>query len=711
MKQSLLIAAIAAGVGIFATSCSTESPFDGEGEGSLRMRMVVNSTVTRAETNQDELAEKCIVKIYNSNGLIYRYEGLDNMPSSLALKTGHYKASATTGDSVSASFEKKYYKASEPFDIEKGGVTNVVLNCKIANVVASVEPAQNLEGKLCNYVVTIANSKGSLDFNEENVATAHGYYMQPSGDSSLTWTIVGENEDGVAFTKTGVISNVKSAHEYVLKLSYNPVVTNPTGGAFINVTVNEEEIEYNEEISIYGAPVLEGNGFDLNTTLAGPKGSFSDKEIKIYAFQGYTAFNVAISNHTAFGLPTNAFDLFNLTDVAAQELRNAGFSWRFTEKPALNQVNGSLVFPADMLNRLNNGEYSITFDVTDLSGRTRNLVWNINVSDALVEPSNVNSTDITAYTAILRGTLVKDDVQSYGFEYRKANSSEAWKYIDGATTRASQEFTAKVTELSQGTTYEYRTVADGIVNPKTVTFTTEAVFALPNSGFEMWTTNSKGAYIPGASATPAFWDTGNHGSITMNKNITTPASDILHAGSTSVKLSSQFVGLGGLVGKFAAGNIFAGTYDGTDGTDGILTFGRPFNGSHPIKLRGWANYRPATVAYDNASSTLKVGDGDEAQIYVALTTKTYNIRTKASDRSLFNKNDEGVLAYGEIIWTGKFAPDGQMQQFEITIEPRSGYKNAKPAYIVLVASASREGDYFTGGPSTLYLDDLELIYE
>lgn len=693
---------------ILASSCVSDSPFVNEGEGTLRMKMVVNSTVTRAESNQNELAEKCIVKIYSPAGLIYKYEGLDNLPPSLGLKTGSYKATATTGDSLPASFESKYFKALQPFDIEKGNVTNVVLNCKIANVVASVEPAENLEGKLCNYTVTIANTKGSLAFTQHNVATAHGYYMQPDGDTSLTWTIDGENADGQKFTKSGTITNVKPAHEYVLKLSYNPTVSDPTGGAFITVTVNEEEILVEDEITIYGAPVLEGVGFDINAPLAGSAGTFSDKTIKAFAFKGYKEFMVTLSSASDFGLPTSSFNIFNITDEAAAQLKSSGINWQFYEKPNLDQVNGFITFPASMFNSLHNGEHYIKFDVTDTNGRQRSITWPITVSDAKVVPQEVDQTSITAYTALLRGTIVKDDVTSFGFEYRPLGS-QTWTYADAMATRASGEYTLRITNLSPATTYEFRCVADGVANTKTLTFTTEAIFVIPNAGFESWATNSKGAYIPGASASPTFWDSGNHGSITMNKNITLPSSQLMHGGSNSAQLNSQFVGITSTIGKFAAGNIFAGTYDGTDGTDGILTFGRPFNGTHPVKLTGWANYRPATVAYTSSGATLQKGQSDEAQIYVALTTKTYEIRTKT--KQLFNKNDEGVLAYGEIVWTGNFAPDGQMQQFEITLVPRSGYLAAKPAYIVIVASASREGDYFTGGPSVLYLDDLELVYE
>ena len=50
-----------------------------------------------------------------------------------------------------------------------------------------------------------------------------------------------------------------------------------------------------------------------------------------------------------------------------------------------------------------------------------------------------------------------------------------------------------------------------------------------------------------------------------------------------------------------------------------------------------------------------------------------------------------------------------MIEFTIPIEYRS---DAMPKYISLVASASYLGDYFVGGDgSTMWLDDLELVYE
>ncbi|MGL5273520.1 MAG: PCMD domain-containing protein, partial [Phocaeicola sp.] len=55
-----------------------------------------------------------------------------------------------------------------------------------------------------------------------------------------------------------------------------------------------------------------------------------------------------------------------------------------------------------------------------------------------------------------------------------------------------------------------------------------------------------------------------------------------------------------------------------------------------------------------------------------------------------------------------YTTDG-MIRFEIPIEY---FKNRKPTAIVLVASASKYGDYFSGSTSsTMWIDDFELIYE
>jgi hypothetical protein len=178
------------------------------------------------------------------------------------------------------------------------------------------------------------------------------------------------------------------------------------------------------------------------------------------------------------------------------------------------------------------------------------------------------------------------------------------------------------------------------------------------------------------------------------------------------------------VGKFAAGNVFVGKYLDTDGTDGILGWGRSFTG-RPKALRAWVKYTPAAITEvkTNPDGAAK-GDMDKGMIYIALTDATSTsttlpstketvkwpviIKTKESERSLFDKDASNIIAYGEKVFTEATSGDGLV---EVIIPLDYKRTDVRPSNIVVVASASKLGDYFTGGPSVMYIDDFELIYE
>ena len=103
------------------------------------------------------------------------------------------------------------------------------------------------------------------------------------------------------------------------------------------------------------------------------------------------------------------------------------------------------------------------------------------------------------------------------------------------------------------------------------------------------------------------------------------------------------------------------------------------------------------------------GKPDSCQIYIALTDwdEPLEIRTRPSERQLFDPNDKHVIAYGQVTH-GVSIPN--WTQRDIELEYR--YTNRTPKYILIVASSSKYGDYFTGGTgSKLWLDNLELIYD
>lgn len=155
----------------------------------------------------------------------------------------------------------------------------------------------------------------------------------------------------------------------------------------------------------------------------------------------------------------------------------------------------------------------------------------------------------------------------------------------------------------------------------------------------------------------------------------------------------------------------------TDGTDGVLGFGRDFF-SRPKALHGYVRYISGKV--DNGDK-IAIGSQDQGIIYVALSDKEketepktgksypYIIRTKSEE--LFDPSDKNIITYGEKVFMASTGGNGLIE-FTIELEYSSENRLRKPTSIVVVASSSRYGDFFAGSTgSTMWLDDLELIYE
>lgn len=706
LNKSLTLLTAAAGlIGILTPSCSDEiSQF--EGQGQLKMKMIVNSEVTRADVDDASLADKCVVYISNQEGLIHKYQGLDNVPSDLWLKSGRYVAEAWTGDSVSASFDKKFYRAYEPFEIHPG-VNNVVLNCKIANVVASVNRDRISSEMLPSFSVTVANTKGELVFDSENINDAHGYFMMPDGETSLTYTITGRNILGTEFTKTGEIPDVERAHEYVLNLSYDPDA-NPydVGGAFITIAVDDRELLIEDNITIHALPQLTALGTDISTPITGPKESFADLNLVGACYGEYSRMHVTFSDAAAFGTQYPEYELTNLAEVVRNELTGLGLTWQYGAVGENSQMR--LKIPASMLNALDNGSYTITVGLTDGLGRAKDYTIAIEVSDASVIALPVNASDITSYTALVKATVVKPEAANPGVRFRKKGDA-AWQSVVSENPGAT-DLAFRLSNLQAATTYEVQAIADGYVNNSIIEFTTEPTYAIPNASFEDWSKYSfggKDVLFPGTGSAPTFWSSGNAGSMKMNVLVTEFSTAMTHSGQYSIYLHTEYPSLFG-VGKMAAGNVFAGDYMKTDGTDGELLWGREMPTCHPMKLSGWANYRPSTVEWNINDGPLATGTLDKGTVYVAVTTQKVDVKTKT--KVFFDKDADYVLAYGEVVWDGNFGPDGQLEHFEIPITWKNRNYDGQ-MYLIVVASSSKYGDYFDGGYSVMYLDDLELSYE
>lgn len=289
-------------------------------------------------------------------------------------------------------------------------------------------------------------------------------------------------------------------------------------------------------------------------------------------------------------------------------------------------------------------------------------------------------------------------------QYRR-KGEELWdKVYSDEITYGEGRFTASLRHLQPATVYEYQAVIGGEAY-NTAEFTTEEAPQLPNAGFEEWSKPDK-IWLVYKEGDPMFWDSGNWGSATLNKNVTNYDETTYHSGRRSAKLESEYI-----VIRFAAGNLFTGEYIETDGTNGIIDFGRPFN-ARPTALKGWFKYKTTPITRDAPEEGIaeaQKGMPDQGTIWVALGDweAPLRIKTKKSERQLFDINDEHIIAYQEMN-VGESVSN--WTEFNLKLDYRS--VSRIPKYLIIVASASKYGDYFIGGEgSTLWLDDFELVYE
>lgn len=735
--------------------CVSENPFESDGEGTIQLRTVVNSITTRAdedETNNgasDPLRDNCVVYITSDKGLIYKEKGLDKVKTSFTLKAGSYVAEAWTGDSVSASFDKKFYRGYEPFEVTKGSSKNVVLNCQIANVVASINTS-SIDPNLMkdDYEITIKNSRGELKFDKTNAATDKAYFMMPNNDTKLEYIIKGTNIDGESFTKEGTIENVKKAHNYILNFEYKPEGDQSGslnyGAVFIKINVKEEEITDNKIETFNTRPTITSFRYNLEKqfNFVNDEDIPETLDLQICGFKGLKYINLSSTSYTDLGWPSSIVNILEDNSEVTQ-LKDSGVVWNIGElNTETNVITATVSFPQSLLEKLSKeatAEHVITIAVEDMDEPYEptevNLRFARNEGTIVIEDpiviDKVNQNDwhnVKAHSVTVSFQLADEYEGTPGVEYRKAGSDDPWSFAAANLTanapgktpqKAPKKYYVTMPGLEAGCTYEYRGCCGEFHSNDVMTVTTESTFTIPYADMETWNSftidGTQGCRLPGVEA-DEFWGNGNPGSMSLGVTLTQESEDIFKSSKYSAKLRSQFVGLGGAVGKFAAGNLFAGTYVKTDGTDGVLEFGRPYNGSHPKALRVWVNYRPGTVEKnpkDAPENTIVQGGLDEGQIFVALSTAPIEIRTKKATKKLFNKDDDEILAYGQYTFEKvSYGPDGELQELIIPIDYYDKANSSTPSYLVIVCSASKYGDYFCGGEgSTMYVDDFELIYE
>ena len=700
-------------------SCKEGSDLS-EADGTLNLSIGVSdkvNVVSRSLSEETEavLSQDCKVRIYSGETLVQKYQGIDQVPSQIQLASGDYSVRVTAGDSVAASFDKRFFEGRKEFRIEKGAVSNVEVNCGIANTVVAIVWDESLKQVFNeDYQVTVTSSTGELVYSSTN-ADAKGYFSLPEDDRKLTCKFTATTLGGKSYESSSELSDLNPATLYNLTYSYKEMQSGPTGGAALNIEVEDVPLGDTYTITLKQRPVIvckdaEEQLYDLEHPLYLELNTQADYDIQVSTSASLASLVFQNDRFTDWGGSGNQLDVVTLDEQGTETWKSFGISIEKTQ--GSNGDVWTIHFSSELIAKMTASEGSVetTIEAVDAEKKSRKVVWTIVASDATVRTDAVEPYEVWTSKATLHGTALRKLAFTPGFRYRVKGSTE-WTRVSDIEL-SEDAFSKEITGLTPGTTYEYQAMDGEQASSVTCEFTTEVALQLPNASFESWSGDSpKHIYADGEDM---FWDSGNEGASTLGGNITLPDETYKHSGKYSAKLKSQVI-----VTQFAAGNIFIGKYlktemDGFTG-HGVLGFGRSFT-SRPKALRGYIRYE--SVVVDKGGNMISKGQQDIGIIYIALTSgdgesyddgSTWSCIVRTKNQKYFDKNATNIIAYGEQTWENSTSGNG-MIEFTIPIDYRK--LDEVPNRIVLVAAASKFGDYFQGSSgSTMWLDDVELIYE
>lgn len=697
-----------------------------EGDGRLNLQVGFNTKTNPAISVRSTERDYAVV-IKNADGrIVKRYPTRADMPEEIVLAAGNYTAEVTSGTNPDAAFSSPYFTGSHALTIKANESSKTEIECTLANAKVSVNYSERIKQYFSSYKTSVSVPKACITFTEDN--TENGYFKVANDSMKLSWELAAVNNAGQSFRKNGEFQAQKRQH-YSLNFDIENQQDSEEGGLKVNIIANDDVVRKDTSISLVlrTLPEISGDNFDITAPVALQYKKYDGAAYKVN-IKGTPSIDSILFTHncnhlTINGVPSK-FNLCNIEQEARETMKNAGLIW---EKKSDSTATMDFT---PLLERLETGSYEFTFDVYDSKGKSNTATFQLSIVDAdvltLTVPSKISG-DVWARHARLGGHWLTDaqpaDLQ---IRYRE-KGSDAWiATIPAAEINASDaQFYVTIDNLEPETNYEYQALSskDGVpVAANIQTFTTDIAVPLPNGSFDEW--DGTYPWAAGSDEKDKFWDTGNKAA-EVAKLVLTQSSDVLPSGVSKGKsalLKSQYTKAFGIADVFAAGNIFSGQFGKIEGTSGAsMTFGQPYT-SRPQKLKGYYKYNSKTIDWDKKGGL--AGKEDRFHIYIILTDEAHYLNT-TNQSTLFDMDkikrgeDPHTIAFAELSneefdeQGNDITPSVRMNDykaFEITLQY---YKeNVRPSYIIVAATSSKYGDYYTGGiGSELYIDEFELVFE
>lgn len=631
--------------------------------GAMRFAIAAQSDVTAEDS--------VVIKIYKvENGeesLVRRYDSVNDVPDYLALLAGDYVAKVQVGQRHAVSFDTKCYYGESKFEVKSGATANVTVDCKLQSTIVTVDYDKTVAESLsAGYFTTVAIADS---YDKQAIATGDvlsltyeeskdGYVMMPEGQTSLYWHFEGTHPTEGEIVKEGIIENVKMAARYTIKLKYS---SDAPGGLIIDATVDESVEEFDDVIIFSPDPTILGDGFDLTEQQLSTTAS---RTYNIASLAEISTMKLKASN-VEYNLLVSAPD-----GVTVNKIDNLTYKVTISEA-FFAQVAG--------------GEQKLTFHIEDVDGGKLNKEVNYLVQGVM--PLSTSDYDLWFGNVTFKATVLNHAASSVKIAY--SDNGTTWTEV-AATAGENNTYTAVGSDFMAEKNYTYKLVVDSADAGKALTHQTAAGAQMPNGDMESWSNNT---------TLNGLWSSGNNSFTTLMEKSTDA-----HSGSFSAKLTAMSA-----VGKFAAGNLFTGSFELNMSTfSGKVTFGKDFKyTARPRSVTFWMKNNQGDITHGN-----KVSGKDPYSAMVLITNgATYTVDTTNESSFLTKdnlKDQPGIIAYGYLSDTDS---NGNWTQKTIELTYVDNWQTMSPKKISVSFSTSAYGDYFCGSTgSWMYVDDIVFNY-
>ena len=648
---------------LVAVSCSNDIDTSVElaqGEGAMRLGVAMPATL------EEDTA--VVIKIYKvedeEQQLIRRYDSMKDVPEYMALLAGDYVAKVQVGEKRAVSFNEKYYYGEAEFAVKKSEVVNVTVDCKIQSTIVCVNYDETIAQQLSEgYFTTVAIAESydsdaittgdvlSLTYTE----TSDGYFVMPEGQTSLFWHFEGTHPVEGNLMKEALIENVKPSAKYTITLKYSK---DAPGHLVIEAEV-DETLETFEDVIIFSPdPTILGEGFN-------------EKDMQS---------SVVTRTYNVASL-ANIKKLSISADGVEYDVLNGSVNGVTVAK--VDDLNYKVTVAPEFFNVVAGGQNAITFNVEDTDGGKLKKDINYNVQGVMP----LNSGDYNLWSRKVTFKALVLDAAATSVKIAYSADGATWTELDA--TASGDYYTAVGAGFSAEKNYSYKLIVNSADSGKALVHATAMGNQLPNANFESWSDDK---------TLGGLWSSGNNSFVTLMKKASG------RNGGSCAFLDSQAA-----VGKFAAGNLFTGSFEMNISTmSGKVTFGKDFTfNASPKSLSFWMKNTQGTINYGDKSS------GTDKYTAMVLITdgRTYTVDT--TDESSFLTFDSlstqpGIIAYGYIHSDDSNA-DWVMKTVELTYV--AGYENMTAKKISVSFTPSGYGDYWCGSTeSEMYVDDVVLNY-